>query len=63
MKDVYLMNKTTGEILPSQQVFKEFYKTHGIFDSVFDEWTETNLKVENSQIEMPDFTQKDLLRR
>lgn len=55
MKDVYLMNKTTGEILPSQQVFKEFYKTHGIFDSVFDEWMETNLEVENSQIEMPDF--------
>ena len=54
MKDVYLMNKETGEIEPSQKVFKEFYKTHGIFDSVFDEWEETNLEVENSEIEKPD---------
>ena len=57
MKDVYLMNKTTGEIVPSAQVFKEFYKTHGIFDSVFDEWEETDLHVESSMIEFPDFTE------
>lgn len=56
MQDVYLMNKATGEILPSKQVFKEFYKTHGIFDSVFDEWEETSLLVENSTFEFPDFT-------
>lgn len=55
MKDVYLMNKETGEIVPSEQVFKEFYKTHGIFDSVFDEWTETEIEVENSNIDLPDF--------
>lgn len=56
MKDVYLMNKTTSELEPSEKVFKEFYKTHGIFDSVFDEWQETNIEVENSKIDLPDFT-------
>lgn len=56
MQDVYLMNKTTGELVPSEQVFKEFYKTHNIKDSVFDEWEETNLLVENSNIDFPDFT-------
>jgi len=55
MKDVYLMNKKTGEILPSNDVFKEFYKTHGIFDNVFDEWAETELEVENSCLKFPDF--------
>lgn len=56
LNDVYLMNKSTGELVPSQQVFKEFYKTHNIFDSVFDEWQETNLIVDNSYISLPDFT-------
>lgn len=56
MKDIYLMNKETGEIVPSQTVFKEFYKAHGIFDSVFDEWEETNIEVEDSSVEFPDFT-------
>ena len=53
MKDIYLMNKETGEIEASEKVFKEFYKTHKIFDSVFDEWIETNLEVENSEITNP----------
>ena len=56
LNDVYLMNKSTGELVPSQQVFKDFYKTHNIFDSVFDEWQETNLIVDNSYISTPDFT-------
>ena len=56
MKDVYLMNKETGELVPSDIVFKEFYKTHGIYDSVFDEWIETNIEVEDSYVEFPDFT-------
>jgi hypothetical protein len=49
------MNKETGEIKPSAQVFKEFYKTHGIFDSVFDFWTETAQEVEGSEISAPNF--------
>ena len=55
VKDIYLMNKETGEIMPSKQVFKEFYKTHGIYDSVFDEWVETDLEVDDSDLELPDF--------
>lgn len=53
MKDIYLMNRDTGELVPSEQVFKEFYKTHGIFESVFDEWIETDIPVENSEMIVP----------
>ena len=56
LNDIYLMNKLTGELVPSQQVFKEFYKNRNIFDNVFDEWQETNLIVDNSYISPPDFT-------
>lgn len=55
MQDIYLMNKETGEIVPSNQVFKEFYKTHGIYDSIFDEWIETNILVGDSFVAFPDF--------
>ena len=55
MKDIYLMNKETGELLPSEQVFKEFYKSRSIYDSVFCEWEETNIEVENTYICFPDF--------
>ena len=55
MQDIYLMHKQTGEIKPSAQVFKEFYKTHKIFDSVFDEWEETDSLVEGSSFEFPNF--------
>lgn len=57
MRDVYLMNKETGELVPSEEVFKEFYKHHGIYDSVFDEWEETLLEVEDSEIDFPDFAE------
>ena len=53
MKDIYLMNKETGEIMPSKDVFREFYKDHGIYDSVFDEWVETGIEVDDSDIEFP----------
>lgn len=53
MNDIYLMDNETGGIIPSEKVFKEFYKTHGIFDSVFDYYTETDIPVENSEIENP----------
>jgi hypothetical protein len=55
MNDIYLMNKATGELSPSKQVFRDFYKTHGIFDSVFDEWQETDIEVEDEYIDFPDF--------
>lgn len=56
MKDVYLMNKETGEIEPSQKVIAEFYKTHKWNENWTDYWIETELEVENSKIELPDFT-------
>ena len=55
MRDIYLMHKTTGELMPSSIVLKEFYKTHGILESVFDLWEETKFCVENSEIKAPDF--------
>lgn len=56
LRDVYLMHRETGEIVPSNQVFKEFYKTHGIYDSVFTEWIETDIEVENGDfVDFPDF--------
>lgn len=55
LNDVYLMNKATGEIVPSSIVFRDFYKTHGIFDSVFTEWDETDLPVEGEYMDVPDF--------
>lgn len=56
MKDIYLMNKETGEILPSAQAIHEYYKTHGALEAWTDEWQETNLAVEGSTIPAPDFT-------
>lgn len=55
MNDIYLMNKDTGELVPAEKVFSEFYKNHTIFESVFDEWEETDIIVENTCIEKPDF--------
>jgi hypothetical protein len=56
MQDVYLMNKETGEIEPSQKVIADFYKSHKWDESWADYWQETNLLVENSKIDLPDFT-------
>lgn len=56
LNDIYLMNKLTGELVPAQQVIKNFYTTHGYKEDVFEFWQETNIEVENSYIAMPDFT-------
>ena len=56
LKDIYLMNKETGELAPSNQFFREFYRTHDIYASVFDEWVETKIEVETDDyIAFPDF--------
>ncbi len=55
MKDVYLMNKETGEIQPSTKVISEFYSTHPWNAAWTDEWEETKLEVENSSLAVPDF--------
>lgn len=56
MQDVYFMNKETGELVPGLDVIREFYKTHGALDSWCDEWQETDIKVENSFFDAPNFS-------
>lgn len=57
MKDVYLRNKKTGELKPSMKVFREYYRSHkGVYDTPFDEWEETKIEVDNSNMPIPDFT-------
>ena len=54
MSDVYFMNKFTGELLPSSEAIRDFYKTHGIRDSWTDEWTETKMET-GEPLAMPNF--------
>lgn len=57
MKDVYLKNKATGEMVPSEKAIRDYYKTHKSgLDAWTDEWEETNITVEGSHIAAPDFT-------
>ena len=55
LQDVYFMNKETGELKPSGEAIREFYKTHGALDRWTDEWQETALPVDGAYIEPPDF--------
>ena len=55
MKDIYLMNKETGELVPSADVFAN-YEYHTYLSSPFDEWAETDLEVEGTNVCPPDFT-------
>ena len=54
MKDVYFVNKLTGEMLPSSEAIRDFYKTHGALESWTDEWTETNEET-GEYLSMPNF--------
>ena len=55
MKDIYLQDKKTGELIPSEIIFKDFYKNHSAIDSVFDFYNETRIEVKNSTIDLPNF--------
>ena len=56
MKEPYLMNKETGEILPYSEASHEFYKKpRNYLESVFDEWKETEYE-SDKELEFPDFT-------
>ena len=55
MSDIYLMNKETGELVPSSQAIREFYNTHSYKDSWTDEWEETDIPT-GSHMSAPDFT-------
>ena len=43
MNDIYFENKETGELLPSGEAIREFYKTHKALDDWQTEWKETNI--------------------
>ena len=52
----YLMNKETGELATYSQACKDFYsKPSGYLESVFDEWSETDLQ-SDEPVAVPDFT-------
>lgn len=52
----YFMNKETGELATYSQACKEFYsKPRGYLESVFDEWSETDLQ-SDEPVAVPDFT-------
>lgn len=56
MHDIYLMHKTTGELIPYTTAFNNWNKTpHNYLESVFDNYIETNIPVENSELAAPDF--------
>lgn len=55
MRDIYVMNRKTGELIPSEKAIKEFYKTHGIMDDWTDEYQETKMETSN-EMRKPDFT-------
>ena len=56
MKDIYLMNKFTGELKPATEAIRDFCATHDWRERWTDEWEETELEVENSELAPPDFT-------
>ena len=55
LRDFYAMNKKTGEIVPTVEAIREFYKNHAALDDWRDDWEETEIPVENSTISAPDF--------
>lgn len=55
MRDVYAMNKETGEIIPCEQAISEFYRSHKWNESWTDFYTVTDIEVENTFIPFPDF--------
>lgn len=56
LRDVYFMNKLTGELVPSADAIHDFYKSHGWRDRWTNEWEETDISVEGRYLDAPDFT-------
>lgn len=55
MQDIYLMNRKTGELQPSEKVIREFYRTHNWHERWTDYWIETSSVVPGTRVEFPDF--------
>ena len=49
------MNKNTGELLPSGEAIRDFYKSHGWRERWTDEWEPTGIEIEDSMLDAPDF--------
>ena len=56
MRDIYVMNNETGEIIPAEKAISEFYKTHKWNENWTDFYTVTDIEVENTFISFPDFS-------
>ena len=54
MHDIYVMDRFTGEIIPSAIAIKAFYKTRGILDDWTVQYAETDMEC-NTMIDFPDF--------
>lgn len=55
MKDILVMDKATGELIPATQAIKIFYKSHGILESWLDAYEETKLEAE-TELAAPNFS-------
>lgn len=55
LHDEYFMNKNTGELLPSGEAIRDFYKSHGWRERWTDEWEPTGIEIEDSMLDAPDF--------
>lgn len=55
MRDIYAMDNETGELIPSEKVIFEFYKTHKWNERWTDFYTVTDIEVDNTSIAFPDF--------
>ena len=56
LHDEYFMNKETGELMPSGEAIRDFYKTHGALEPWTALWEPTGLEVEDKYIDAPDFS-------
>ena len=55
MYDVYVMDKETGEVIPSSEAVRRFYETHPYCEAWTDQYIELDEETE-IEIEVPDFT-------
>lgn len=53
MKDTYVILKSTGELIPATQAIHEFYKTHKWNEAWTDEYTPTDMEVDDTCIRNP----------
>ena len=57
MRDEYVMDRETGELIPATEAIRIFYtvERHDIRDAWTDKYTPTGLDVPGSRLEAPNF--------